>query len=156
MSPNYCCCCWCHWVVFCTWALSVFCISLVHSSNPLRRVLIPSNSWWVEVDYCAWTGGGNPSESEEWACCSCHHNPPASCQPNPLASCGCRVYPQLGWYLGVCMEGSYPVMCVEGTSGVGVGGGWWEPHAFVPCLAPCWLARNKARVCFLLLNKSEG
>jgi hypothetical protein len=87
-----------------------------------------SNSWQSEVDCHGRMGGGSPSKSEEWAYCSCHMDPSASCQPDPLASCEYGAYPQPGWYLGVnpcvCMVGYHPVMCVGGTSGVGVGGGW--------------------------------
>jgi hypothetical protein len=143
MSVNCYCCCWCHWVaccchwaVFYTWVVSVFWISPAWISNPPRRVLMLSNSQRVKVDYRGWTGGGNPSELEDWACCSCHPDPPALCQPNPLASYGCGAYPQLGWCprvnSGVCMAGSHPDMCVWGTGGAGVGGGCCElPASFL-------------------------
>jgi hypothetical protein len=114
--------------VFCTWMFIVFWISPVWISSPLRWVLMLSNSWWVEVDR---RGGGNPSESDDWACCSCHSDPLASCHPDPPASYGCRVYPRPYPYLGVnpsvFMVGSHPDMCViGGTGGVSVGGGCCE------------------------------
>jgi hypothetical protein len=140
MSANCCYCClchWfaccCHWVVFCTWVVSVFWISPVWISKPPRRMLMFSNSQRVELDCHGWIVGGNPSESEDWACYSCHLDPLALCQPDPPVSYGCGAYPQPGWCPGVnpgiCMVGSHPDIYIWGTGGVSVDSGYYELQA---------------------------
>jgi hypothetical protein len=61
--------CCCHWDAPYTWVFGIFCISPVRMSRTLIRWLILSSSRWSETNSHGSTGGGSPSESEEWTGC---------------------------------------------------------------------------------------
>jgi hypothetical protein len=101
------CCCWwwCHLVKSYTWVWSVFWISPVWISNPLRWVLRSSHP---EIDCHDCTGGGSPLESNE---CTV---------PDPPVSCVCRMCSQPGWCMGV-NPGTCPVGNIWGAAWTGCG-----------------------------------
>ena len=129
-------CCCCHWVVSCTWVSKVFWISPVRMSSAPSLMLMLSRSWRAETDCRGLTGGGKPSESEEYIDCQpylgCAHSSLfASCQPDPPASYGCggrsQPEPYSGENPGACSVGPHPAYCVCGEAGMC--GGWRAPDA---------------------------
>jgi hypothetical protein len=105
-------------------------------SNPPRWLLMLSNPRLSEIDCHGWTGGGSPSESEEWACLA-HAVSSASCHLNPLASCGCGVWSQSGWYLNpsACLARNHSAWYAWGVARKGDSCGYYElPASFLALL----------------------